>query len=57
MAIMGIYLMQRGEDLVLHEANYCVMDECDLLVIMAIMYIYVCCSVERIWSCVRQIIV
>jgi hypothetical protein len=57
MAIMGIYLMQRGEDLVLREANYCVMDECDLLVIMAIMYIYVCCSVERIWFCVRQTIV
>ncbi len=33
MAIMSIYLVQRGEDLVLREANYCVIDEVDSILI------------------------
>ncbi len=33
MAIITICLMQRGEDLVLREANYCVIDEVDSILI------------------------
>ena len=33
MAIMSVCLMQRGEDLVLREANYCVIDEVDSILI------------------------
>lgn len=33
MAIMSKSLMQRGEDLVLREANFCVIDEVDSILI------------------------